>query len=249
MTIGEIITSENKTVYKITKDIATGDRPNANVYLCEDSTGKKFIAKHFYKQRPMPFLAYAKKNHYGRRRDGSKAVFNEIKDAGKKNEFVVRHVDRIKHKGKWVIIIDFIDGTTLTDFIWKNRSDKSLLSNAIKALANTLSIWHSNEFAHGDPHLDNCLIVRDNNNELKVFLIDYSQIHHPTFQYCKRFNCYTPNSEKRMNEDLINPATNFGRGFKTELSALSEKLDYGTHLKDVFEENYKRQIATTILNK
>jgi len=243
MKIGDIIKSESNKLYTIIKDIAADDRPNANVYLCEDESGKKFIAKHFYKQRPMPYLAYAKKNHYGRRRDGSAKVFSEIKAAGKNNEFIINHIDRINHKGKWVIILEYIDGITLTRFIEKHKANKATVVEVVIALAKTLSEWHSNGFAHGDPHLDNCLIQATAAGELKVYLIDYSQIHHKDFHYCKHFDCFKSNQNRRLNEDLINPSDNFGGGFKFEVSKLSKKLGYGNDLTTIFDEHYLKQIS------
>jgi serine/threonine protein kinase len=242
MTTGDTIKSENNKKYTITENIAAEDRPNANVYLCEDENGKKFIAKHFYKQRPMPYIAYAKWNHYGRRRDGSNKVFNEIKEAGKNNEFIIDHIDRIKHKGKWVIILEYINGITLNEFIMKNKSNKVLVFAAVIALAKTLSEWHRNGFAHGDPHLGNCLIISTGINGLEIYLIDYSQIHHKDFHYCKHFDCFKSNHERRLKEDLINPSKKLGRGFKFEISALSEKLGYGNDLTVLFDEHYSHLV-------
>lgn len=243
MIIGEILNSNTTKHYTILKDIAAGNRPNANVYLCEDELGEKFVAKHFYKQRPMPYLAYAKKNHYGRRRDGSTKVFEEIKKASRNNNFIVNHLERIKHKGKWVIIIEYIEGITLTKFLERNRSDIAVLSEAVIALAKTLTQWHMNGFAHGDPHLDNCLIKMDNTGQLVAYLIDYSQIHHKDFHYCKHFNCYSPNHKKRLNEDIINPNKGFGRGFKYEISEFSKKCGYGNQLTAIFDEHYLTPLA------
>src|ERR1700676_5177784 len=139
MKIGDIIKSENKSHYTVIKDIATGNRPNANVYLCIDKSGKKFIAKHFYKQRPMPNIAYGKKNHYGRRRDGSRTVFQEIKNKSTNNDFIIDHIDRIKYNGKWVIILQYVDGVTLTQFIREHKTNPQIVFNAIIALAETIS--------------------------------------------------------------------------------------------------------------
>lgn len=63
--IGKTFKTYSGNVYKITKPIAAGNRPNANVYLCEDQSGAKFILKHFYNNTPRAFVGYSKYNHYG----------------------------------------------------------------------------------------------------------------------------------------------------------------------------------------
>ena len=78
MTIGDVLKG-NTNNYTVIKELAAGDRPNANLYLCGDEHGKLFVAKHFYNQSPRPNVSYSKKNHYGRRRDGSNLVFDEIR--------------------------------------------------------------------------------------------------------------------------------------------------------------------------
>jgi len=242
MKVTDVIRSGHHKRYTVIKEIATKNRPNAHVYLCEDENGQKFVAKYFYNQPPMPYVAYAKYNHYGRRRDGSRLVFEEIRKASKSYGFIIDHVERIKFNGKWVIILQYIEGVTLTDFIKNNTADKAVLSAAVAALARTLSEWHSNGFAHGDPHLDNSIIDISDVQDFKVYLIDYCQIHHKNFHYCKHFNCFTPNPEKRLNEDLINPSKRFGKGFKFEISEFSKNLGYADDLTVIFEENYSRQL-------
>jgi RIO-like serine/threonine protein kinase len=165
-------------------------------------------------------------------------VFKEINEAGKSNDFIVDHIERIRHNGKWVIIIDYIEGITLTEFLKKNRADKAILNKAVIALAKTLTEWHTKGFAHGDPHLDNCLIKETATGELIIYLIDYSQIHHKDFHYCKKFNCFDPNNKKRLNEDIINPNKGFGRGFKFEISEFSNSFGYGNDLANIFDKHY-----------
>ncbi|MDP9076719.1 MAG: AarF/UbiB family protein [Bacteroidota bacterium] len=235
---GDIIKSANNKHYTIIRDVAAGDRPNANVYLCEDENQKKHIAKYFYKQRPMPNIAYGKKNHFGRRRDGSRLVFDEIRRMSKKNDFIIDHVERIKHNGKWVIILQYIDGITLTEFVKKHKSDNEIVYKAIIAFAKTLSKWHKNGFAHGDPHLDNCIVETTTTGELMVSLIDYSQIHHEDFHYCKQYDCFKTNRERRLIEDLVNNTSHFGRGFKTEIFALQKEIGYSNSLAELFDKYY-----------
>ncbi|WP_158994036.1 lipopolysaccharide core heptose(II) kinase RfaY [Mucilaginibacter sp. L196] len=236
MNIGEKITG--KRTYSIEKRLFTNDRPNANIYLCKDKDGNNFIAKHFYKQCPMPNVAYGKKNHFGRRRDGSRVVFDEIKLQSQSNDFLIKHLDRFKYKGKWIIILEYIQGQTLTEYIRKNKEDASKIHSAVKALAKTLSTWHKNGFAHGDPHLDNSIITMDEANQPKVSLIDYCQLHHESFKYCKQYNCFGTDTKRRIKEDLINPQENFGRGFKQELINLQIELGYGNDFSETFDAHY-----------
>jgi hypothetical protein len=238
MKIGDKIHALTKN-YEILKEISTVNRRNANVYLCIDENRKKYIAKHFYKQSPMSNISYGKKNHYGRRRDGSKLVFNEIHEKSQSYEFIINHESRIKHNKKWVIILEFIKGVTLNIFFEKHKSDINLLSDAVIALAETLSIWHSNGFAHGDPHFDNCIIQKTGETKLKIYLIDYSQLHHKDFYYCKKYGCFTPDNLKRITEDLINPSDKFGPGFKAEIIKVEQKLNLGIQLSELFDRHYQ----------
>lgn len=236
MTTGTIITGNKK--YTITRKITPGDRPNANIYLCEDEFGKSFIAKHFYKKRPMPNIAYGKRNHYGRRRDGSRLIFGEIKIQSNLNDFLIDHIERFKHNGKWIIILEYIDGSTFTEFIKKHRSDHIKTNGAVIKLAETLSKWHRNGFAHGDPHLDNCMIEITDSEELKVSLIDYCQLHHKNFKYCQKYDCFTSNKNRRFKEDLKNDTGYFGKGFRTGIVSLEKEIGYGSSLSELFDKHY-----------
>jgi serine/threonine protein kinase len=224
--------------YTIEQKLIQEDRVNANIYLCVDSCGKKFIAKHFYKLWPMPNISYGKKNHFGRRRDGSQLVFEEIKNQTQIHNFLVSHIDRFKHKGKWIIVLDYISGTTLTEYININKDDITKVSSCVIALAKTLSLWHKNGFAHGDPHLDNCMIQFNELDEPKVSLIDYCQLHHRSFKYCQQYKCFEPNKNRRITEDLMNPHKHFGRGFKQDLINLENQLGYDRTLSNIFNEHY-----------
>jgi serine/threonine protein kinase len=247
MIVGEKIKTHNKH-YTIVRKIAADDRPNANVYLCTDEKGTKFIAKHFYKHPPQPNIPYGKKNHYGRRRDGSDKVFNEIKDKHKFNDFVIDHIERINHKGKWVIIIEYIEGDLLREFILKNKSDLPKVYSSVIALAKTLAEWHQNGFAHGDPHLDNCIVQTNDNGELKAVLIDYSQIHHRDFYYCKKYDCFGSNPQKRIKEDLINNCNKLGKGFRSEIVGLEKQISLDTYLSELFDKHYTDNLKLSILN-
>ena len=233
--IGKTIQSENHT-YKITKAIAADNRPNANIYLCVDENGQELIAKHFYNGKVSPMVPYGKKNHFGRRRDGSEDVFHEIKKKSKEHDFLINHYERIWVEGHWIIIIEYIKGDLLSEFISKQyNSNLNLVKDVVAKLAETLSRWHSNGFAHGDPHLDNA-IVQICNGIPKVTLIDYSLIHHSDFKYCKRIGCFG-SIYNRIKEDLRNDS-NMGPGFLYTLEELEDKLGLGTILSEKFNDVY-----------
>jgi serine/threonine protein kinase len=232
--------NSGKGQYIITKKIGGQDRENANVYICKDENGKMYIAKHFYKGRVMPNVSYGKKNHYGRRRDGSEEVFYEIKSKCKTEKFLLNHYERFRYKGKWVIILEYIDGVTMSQFLKKNAGDYNKVSAAVIALAKTLSIWHSNGFAHGDPHLDNCMVQIDESGETTVKLIDYCQLHHKDFKYCKQYDCFASNPKRRLIEDLDNTKTShFGNGFRVGIqNEFKENVDRASIL-ELFDKHYK----------
>lgn len=216
------------------------DRENANIYVCCDKDGQKFIAKHFYKQKPMPTIGYGKKNHFGRRRDGSRRVFKEIQLKSQQYGFLIDHIERIKHRGKWVIIVEYVNGITVNRFIDNHQSNISKIHLLVIALAETLSEWHQNGFAHGDPHVDNAIVYIEKDGNLLVKLIDYCQLHHKDFHYCKKYACFNPDAELRLNEDLINNETHFGRGFKSKILDLEKEMNLGVELSTLFNKHYNR---------
>lgn len=219
--------------YHVFKGLVPLNRRNGDVYLCENGKGKKFVAKYFYHARPMPVVAYGKYNHYGRRRDGSHHVFYEIQNKSKQFDFLIDHYFRIRHKGKWLILIEYIEGETLEAYFSQELSvDQSLKTT--RALAETLAVWHRNGFAHGDPHLVNAIYTPQG----KVILIDYCQLHHKDFKYCKGYCCLDKNGEliSRIREDLENDGSNLGGGFK---ACLRKRKD-GEELVAEFDRHYQK---------
>lgn len=233
--IGETVVTD-KGKFTITKAIAIENRPNAHIYLCEDGNGDKFIAKHFYDKPPKPNISYAVKNHYGRRRDGSEHVFNEIKDMNPTYDFLLKHITRAKHNGKWIAILEYIEGDTIEDYITTHhKTDPDKAENAVAGLAKALVTWHTNGFAHGDPHPGNAMIEYSTG---RIVLIDYSQIHHKEFYYCQEYECFSKEPLRRIKQDINNDDKKLGKGFRTELSRLQEELQLGTRLTDVFDRHY-----------
>lgn len=234
--IGEIINTGTGR-YTITKAIAIEDRPNAHIYLCTDDVGNRFIAKHFYDKPPKPNISYAVKNHYGRRRDGSYDVFTEIQNMNITHDFLLKHVARAKHSdGKWVIILEYVEGDTVEDYITSHyKTDLGKVDDVVAKLAQVLVTWHSNGFAHGDPHTENAMIELSTG---RIVLIDYSQIHHPEFYYCQEYGCFSPDPLRRIRQDIVNDDHKLGKGFRTELDRLQKELELGTRLTDVFDLHY-----------
>ena len=237
--IGEVIV-DGEERYTITKAIAVNNRPNAHLYLCVDRNGNKFVAKHFYNMHPMSNVALGKHNHYGRRRDGSAWVFDEIRKKNETHDFLVKHIARIRHNGKWIIILEFIEGILLSEYIKTNFNDWQKVEAAVIAFTEKLVEWHSNNFAHGDPHLDNVMI---DPNTMKVVIIDYSQIHHPDFWYCQHYGCFDPDPQRRLKHDLDNYTDKLGDGFLNCLGYLQDEFKLGNSLTDLFGKHY-----TIVLN-
>jgi hypothetical protein len=235
--IGEIINGTLST-YIIKKRITDGNRPNAEVYLCEDDKGDKYIAKHFTKS-PSAVVGLSRYNHYGRRRDGSETVFGEIQQKNQLFPFLVKHIDRIRYNGKWLIILEYVPGVALSEFIYSNYEDNfNKVAQAVAALGVTLSNWHGNGFAHGDPHLDNAIVTLGENDAPNIVLIDYCQIHHKDFSYCKSFDCFDTDPEKRIREDLENRCGKLGGGFRSDIVDVQKELELDSCLVETFDLCY-----------
>lgn len=234
--INEVIVT-GKARYTITQVIAVENREHAHIYLCEDDNGNKYVAKHFFDKPPRSNIGYGKKNHFGRRRDGSAHVFAEIQAMNNQYDFLLKHYERVNHKGKWVIIIEHVPGVTLNSFIETHHAtDMDKVNHAVAEFARVVERWHRSGFAHGDPHTDNALIIPET---MHVVLIDYSQIHHPEFYYCREeYGCFEPDPLRRIREDIANDETNLGDGFRTHLGYLQDKLKLGSQLTDVFDRHY-----------
>lgn len=242
--IGEKFVTENNS-YTITEELAADDRPNANIYLCVDDQGKEYVAKYFYNLHPVANVAYSKNNHFGRRRDGSETVFEEINAKSQDFDFIVKHLDRGKYNRKTFIIMEYIEGDILYDFLASNYDDNNEAAiKAIHALAETLAIWHRNGFAHGDPHLENAILQKLDAGQYLVKLIDYSQIHHEDFYYCQQYDCFSPDPNRRTNEDLKNNFNGkLGEGFEIKIIELQNELGADNTLIDEFKRIYKERMA------
>lgn len=217
--------------YKVIKTIQKNG-VNANVYLVEKE-GRNYVAKHFTKS-VKPYVQYGKSNHFGRRREGAHEIFDEIKKASEKHHFIIQFHERFKLANKWCIIIDYFEAKTMNEFLIRFKNDENKLISVIEKFALEVKLWHKNQFALGDAHLNNVLI-----NELteEIKLIDYSQIHHPEFKYCKKFKCFEP-LNRRIDEDLVNNTKHFGKGFLTELKHSQTTLEIEIDLVQIFQRKY-----------
>ncbi len=237
--IGETIHIENRN-YLVVKPLVPLGRPNADLYLCTDEENNEFVMKYFYNQAPRSNIAYGIKNHFGRRRDGSKVVFNEIKSKCADHSFLVKHLHRGVFKGKWFIMLEYIPGEDLREFIIMNgEKNPEKVYGSIRALVETLHTWHSAGLALGDPHLSNALI-QEMNNKYKVTLIDYSLFHHADFFYCQQYNCFSKDSLLRIREDIANTFGNLGAGFRTDLVAVEAELELDNRFSRLFDNLYHK---------
>lgn len=234
--------SVGDVLYTITKEISIG-RTNADIYLCSDQDGHRYIAKYYCNRVPVSVIGYSVYNHYGRGRDGSAHVFQEVKDKSQKYSFIIRQYHRIRYKGSWLILMDYIEGETLDVFIRCNyQNNLQGVKSAVENLAMTLAEWHNNGFAHGDPHLQNCLYTSEN----KVFLIDYGQIHHYSFAHCWKYGCIVNDNLIRIKEDFENDSNKLGNGFRDNLTELQEELCLDNILVDFFNDVYRKHTTLDI---
>ncbi len=209
---------------------------NANVYLVENLNGDKYIIKHFNKA-VKSHVPYGKKNHFGRRREGNELVFNEIRETSLKHNFLITFHERFKWNGKWCIVIEYFHGITLNEFLEKYKDDNGKIISVMRNFADEVKLWHQNNFALGDPHLGNVLV---NSDTYQVKLIDYSQLHNPSFKFCEKYDCFESNPRKRFDEDLVNNSGNFGKGFITELNITRERHGIESNLSEIFLKEYKK---------
>ena len=93
------------------------------MYKVADSRGAQYALKYFHSGIPRYDLGRSKANHYGRRRDGSALVFKEIRRMCRRHHFLVGHLDRLPIGSSWGIIVEWLDGPMLGQFIIDNAED------------------------------------------------------------------------------------------------------------------------------
>lgn len=232
--IGQTFKIENE-IYQVTKEISIG-RTNADIYLCTDCKNNQYAAKYYCNRIPVSVVGYSVYNHYGRGRDGSLHVFNEVKTKSLSHAFIVKHYHRINHNGSWLVIMDYVEGPTVFDFISENyQNNFEMVEIVVKQLAKTLAEWHNSDFAHGDPHLENAIFTK----EQKVVLIDYGQIHHLDFKHCSKYCCIDNGKLIRIQEDFENSSNKLGNGFRSSLNSLQQELGLKNTLTRIFNDQYK----------
>lgn len=234
--VGDIIKTSRGT-YEVVNEISV-NRHNADVYLCVDEHDNKYAAKYFCNGTPMSNIGYNKKNHFGRRRDGSSLVFNELHEKTLQYNFLVKHYARCKHKNYWLILLEYVKGIDLREFL---LSEEYTIGNKVLAtttLAKELAIWHNHDFAHGDPHTNNAILTIDNEGSYGIRLIDYSLLHHPDFFYCKKYKCFD-SAKKRIGEDLKNQFEGqIATGFLNDLEDVQNNINIDSNLVEVFLKSY-----------
>jgi hypothetical protein len=242
--VGDVIRSRLRH-YRVSGVVRRGWK-TAEIYKVIGSDKKKYILKYFHRSVPKCDIGRNKFNHYGRRRDGSELVFDEIQSKCRLHEFLVDHIERLRVGDKWAIVIEFVEGVVLGDFILQNhKNERKRVISAIEALGQALSEWHANEFAHGDPHIFNAILVK-RRDSFVVRLFDYSEIHHPDFVYCRKYKCYSVDPFRRIREDLRNPTGRVGMGFVADLERMEGELGLGTMLSDAFQQHYTRPQGSSL---
>ncbi len=252
MKIGKEVQIEGKT-FSILRPLKE-DGTHANAYLVTDREGTSFLLKKFLdKKRACGWLPYrSKRNHFGRVREASWRVFPELKAITLKYPFLVNHYSRDRYwykKGEewtwcWVIIQEFIEGENLGSYLFDgNFASSAEMRESLVLLGKALGEWHRNEIAHGDPHLYNAILQIQEDKPYKVRLVDYSQMHHPGFHYCRKCNCFSP-TDRRLQEDFENTGS-MGSGFINGIRDLEEKLKIRSgELQEYFWEGYHKEIPT-----
>jgi hypothetical protein len=88
------------------------------------------------------------------------------------------------------------------------------------------------------------LVVQD--EAYTVRLIDYSQIHHADFHYCKQYECFSPAS-KRVAEDLANSFWGkLGNGFRTDIIGLQKECELDNSLLEAFDNTYRQTLISAL---
>lgn len=241
--IGQTFSVENET-YTFISEVSV-KRTNADIYLCQDSSGNEFVAKYYCNRTPVSVVGYSVYNHYGRGRDGSNHVFQEVKAKSEDHNFIIKHYHRIRFQGSWLVLMDYIDGISLKTLIENEyQSDFEKVKKAVRMLGETLAEWHNNGFAHGDPHLENALYSKEG----KVILIDYGQIHHRDFEHCWEYCCIKDDQLIRIFEDFENESNKLGNGFRDHLLGLQNKFGLNRVLTNAFNESYKAKTKLCIFS-
>ena len=228
----------NNILYKNVTRVGSGDC--SEVYSAFSSSAQQKVAiKKYKKGESADALAGGGFNHYGSVRDASKTVFQEIQVMNNRYNFLMKFIDRGKIDKSWILIVEYVEGEILSEYLSKNIAQSHKLISASKCLGEMLKKWHNSEFAHGDPHLGNVLIKEMGNGKYLLKLIDYNMIHHPTFLYCQRYCCFDRTSViNRYTEDLQNNSSIVGNGFFHDISDFDRTNNLNGSLLKAFKEGY-----------
>lgn len=230
----------NSHVYKHFHLISQDGHCTQGIYSAITEEGQEVIIKLYPKGKEASAFDFGKNNHYGRMRDVSEVVFDEITLMGKQHDFLVRFIDRGRIEDAWVLVIEKVPGKLLYDFLLDNINDKEILTQACDLLGKEIRKWHNAQFAHGDAHLKNVIIDFSRNS---IKLVDLNMVHHPLFESCKKANCCfdTMQPNNRYAEDLGN-TTGMGRGFIHELQLFEKENRIDSLLVDAFMEGYRYHV-------
>ena len=110
-----------------------------------------------------------------------------------------------------IISMRWIEGSSIKDYLYKNRSDGKLINELSKKFLLLVKEMHKHSFAHGDLQHENIRIGNDNN----LYLIDYDS-----------FYCAALSEEP----DVIVGLPDYQHPSRATNKKVSEKLDYFSEL-------------------
>lgn len=180
--------------------------------------------------------ARGKKNHYGRMRDVSDVVFDEVRAMSERHRFLPVLTAKERVHRRWYLVMEYVEGERLSEFL--RTAPREAGEAACELLGQALREWHAADIAHGDAHLENALVATDDGRPRGIRLIDIDMIHHPEFTYCAKLACVFDRArpDNRFLEDLRNDDGKIGRGF---LNALEGHGEHGSSFTAAFLEGYR----------
>jgi serine/threonine protein kinase len=210
----------------------------ATVYSGSTAEGRKVALKIFDAgTRRSSMDTRSKYNHFGKTRDISNTVFNEVMEKRKTHPFLLDFISLENKDNCWILVTELAEGVSLKVFLNQNSSNLDALNLATFSFGQHLRIWHDSQFAHGDPHLDNVMYDAKSN---RLCLVDLNMFHHPDFECCKWIGCSFDRGipTNRLDEDLENTGHKVGGGFLKEIKEEESKLGCAPALSQSFLAGY-----------
>ena len=132
---GMVILDEE--VYQEVTEVGCGEC--ATAYSAVTMTGEAVVLKVFDAgKRASPMDSRSIYNHYGKTRDVSRQVFEEIRTKCAEHPFLLKFFRIAARESCWILIMERAMGIPLTEFIEINRSEPEVLSKASNELGKHL---------------------------------------------------------------------------------------------------------------